>query len=325
MCALDNSGSPRLRIAKTTMLTHPNQPTHDHSSQPAWLSSIQNLVAKGGPEVEDYPGLCALIGRAAADVATGRAPKDALSRYLWSLGADFLADTMQGFSLSKPHGYAGDFEIIDRIYTRRVSARNEYRRWDEFFHAQAAPKAVRNRADVIGRLLSELADLPAQSNVLNVGSGPGRDIATWLSSNPTARVQVTCIDRDPKALAYSRTLLSEEMNQRVQLIEANALRYRADRRYDLVWSAGLFDYLSDGLAVLLLKRLLASTQPGGRIVVGNFSPENSTRQYMELFGEWFLIHRDAGALCKLAEQAGGRSYTVFSEAEGVNLFLVIYA
>ena len=35
--------------------------------------------------------------------------------------------------------------MMDRIYLKRVTASEKYARWDKFFYAQSAPKAVRNR------------------------------------------------------------------------------------------------------------------------------------------------------------------------------------
>ena len=37
------------------------------------------------------------------------------------LGEDFLRDTVQGHGWRKPLGYAGDFLMIDKIYTRYTS------------------------------------------------------------------------------------------------------------------------------------------------------------------------------------------------------------
>ena len=102
------------------------------------------------------------------------------------------------------------------------------------------------------------------------------------------------------------------------------LRYCPQRQYDLIWSAGLFDYFEDHVFVRLLHRFLGYVVPGGELVIGNFHPRNPTRNYMEAMGEWMLHHRKEEEMIQLALRAGvaGRAFLkVEQEAEGVNLFL----
>lgn len=323
--AFSSGSPPGTRLLPLDMRSEPDAQPGD-VAQPEWLAGMRSLVARGGPRPGDYPHLHALINRAAEDVATGKVAKDAIAAFWRSIGPTFMNETMQGFALSKPHGYAGDFEIIDRIYMQRMSDVPEFRLWDEFFHAQAAPRSVRNRAEFLGRLLTEVCERYPRPRVLNVGSGPCRDVSMWLSRNPAAQIEIDCVDQDARAIAYAKQVLGEQADHgRVTFLERNALRFRAQRQYDLMWSAGLFDYLSERLFVHLLGRLISDTAPGGKIVIGNFSTVNPSRSFMELFGEWHLIHRDEATLRRLAKQAGAKSCTVMSEPEGVNLFLVIHA
>src|SRR6202007_1419306 len=91
------------------------------------------------------------------------------------------------------------------------------------------------------------------------------------------------------------------------------------------WAAGLFDYFSDRLFVRVVKRLLHAVRDGGELVIGNFGPDNPSRTYMEVLGQWHLQHRSASRLSALATQAGvpPESVRVECEPEGVNLFLRI--
>jgi hypothetical protein len=52
--------------------------------------------------------------------------------------------------------------------------------------------------------------------------------------------------------------------------------------YDLVYSAGLFDYLKDRAARAAGARLAGALAPGGSAVIGNFDVANPTRSLMEL-------------------------------------------
>ena len=65
-------------------------------------------------------------------------------------------DTMQGYALLKPHGYAGDFVIIERIYQGWLSPKPHLVNWDRFFHAQEAPRAIVNRKKYFLDMLNSL-------------------------------------------------------------------------------------------------------------------------------------------------------------------------
>ena len=97
-----------------------------------------------------------------------------------------------------------------------------------------------------------------------------------------------------------------------------------DGSYDLIYSAGLFDYLTDRhVRTRPATRLAAALTPGGRAVIGNFGAANPTRPLMELFLDWPLYHRSASDLRLFGDS--GTSMTVEQEATGINLFAVLTA
>jgi hypothetical protein len=84
---------------------------------------------------------------------------------------------MQGFAYHKPHGYAGDFEIIDRIYQRYACSDEMLTRWDNFWQAHPAAQAVRNRtAYLISLVFKSVTERRRPIHVLNLASGPSRDV-----------------------------------------------------------------------------------------------------------------------------------------------------
>jgi cyclopropane fatty-acyl-phospholipid synthase-like methyltransferase len=126
---------------------------------------------------------------------------------------------------------------------------------------------------------------------------------------------------DSNAIKYSKQLLN---CSDVTFFCENAFRFRSEKRYDLIWSAGFFDYLDNEKFIFLLRSLMKMLKINGKIVIGNFSKLNPSRDYME-FGEWFLFHRDMDNLTELAGKAGANpcSVSIESEETGVNLFLTI--
>lgn len=287
---------------------------------------LRELIASGGP----MPGEYAMMNRALrllGDAVRARViARDDVLAYAQDITHRHLQGTMQSRALGKKYGYSGDFEMIDAIYTLRSAPEAHLRRWDLYFHAQAAPVAVRNRKSYFHHLLDAHSESrpKSQMRVLNVASGPARDVREWVLENPDREVFFDCVDAEIHAIECARKLCAP-FADRVEFYHRNVLRFLPAKGYELVWSAGLFDYLTDRSFVYLLKALMAVTRRGGEVVVGNFSDFNPSRDYMELMGDWVLQHRTRDHLRELALEAGAApdSIDVQWEPEGVNLFLHI--
>lgn len=292
------------------------------------LHGLEQIAKAGGPAVpETALAFTAWIAELDAMIGARLIDRDEWLQSWRSFMTNHLPQTVGAMALLKPHGYAGDFEVIDAIYHSRVAGEAAQRPWDEFFHQQAAPVAVRNRKSYFQRTTSSAwksvtARGDQRLRVLNIASGPGRDMHEWLTANPAALVQFDCVELDAKAIAFASDLCANHAS-RIRFHRANALRFRPQDLYHLCWSSGLFDYLSDGLFVRVLRTLLKHTLPGGEVVIGNFGSYNPSRAYMELLGDWKLIHRGPEHLRQLALEAGARpeEITVGREPACVNLFL----
>jgi len=290
------------------------------------LGYIRALVEQGGPRESDYAQLDAWISTIHSLIRSGQLSAAELITLREAFGEAFSPTTMQGFAFIKPHGYAGDFEIIDRIYKNYLSPLPHLTAWDRYWQSHAAAHAVRNRKDYFHQLLDRVAPPPGGGkslSVLKLASGPGRSMFEWLSANPEAAISFECLEIDPKAIQYA-SCLNHRFRDRITFHQKNVLRYRPTAQYDLIWAAGLFDYFTDKVFASLVRRLLPALAPNGELVIGNFSDLNPSRPYMEIF-DWLLNHRSPLDLRRIAEQCGvpHDRVTIGSEPAGVNLFLHI--
>lgn len=293
---------------------------------------LTEIAQKGGPRPTDYERLtCTIqaVHRKLFVIEDGVANKAATSRALELFFADHSdafrsTATMQGYAFLKPHGYAGDFEMIERIYNRAMCGLPHLANWERYFHASAAANAVRNR----GSILSDLVARFGPRNLLSVGAGPALDIAAAVTKNECVR-RVVLVDNDANAIARAKTNLTARTGDlpSVELYNRNALRLRPRDKFDLIWSAGLFDYFSNKAFVFALSRLRDALASGGAVVLGNFSHDNSSRAYMEAVGEWYLTHRSAAELLELGHAAGfpRARLEVFADETGTNLFLIAHS
>lgn len=272
---------------------------------------------------KDFPKIDRIISDLSSDYKKGKISKEEIVAINQSFGKEFIENTIQGYGLRKPFGYAGDFLMIDKIYTFHKSQIEKYKMWDEYFHCQSAPKAVRNRKDYFKELLkTKLREYPSL-NLMNVASGPARDLFEFYEENNDYEVKTKCIEMDENAINYAKDLNREYLHK-ISFVNQNIFKHKEESKFDIIWSAGLFDYFNEKAFVFILKKFKDWLSPNGEIVIGNFNKNhNPSRDYMELLGDWYLYHRTDIELKELAERAGFNSQNIRigKEEENVNLFL----
>lgn len=284
-----------------------------------YIREANTLVFRGGPNSSEYKNLTV----ACQDLREQELTLSEESELYGMMEPLLTVDSMIGFSYVKPNGYAGDYELIDRIYQKWTSpSHDEFHLWDDFYHNLDAAKAVRNRKKYLIKLLTQLQSKKESPLVLNLGSGPCSDLLEFFKQVPQSKIHFDCLDMDSKAIEYASAVCDNYIDS-ITFINKNAFRYKPDYKYEFIWSAGLFDYFSDKLFVRLLNRTYNLVADGGTLAIGNFSDNNPSRGVMEIFGQWYLHHRSKDTLVGLALKAGvpGNKIEVFSEETGVNLFL----
>lgn len=287
------------------------------------IEFIKNLLLQNGPNVDQYEAIAEWYNKIGLQLKTGEINSDDVNKLRDCFEETYATNkALQGFVYTKPHGYHGDFEIIDKIYNKYVSTDEKFQKWDTWFHSLAATKAVRNRKEYFKKLLIDKTK-NAKLNVLNLASGPCRGIAEFFETNKEADVNFDCIEIDPNAVKFATKLLQSNINK-VNFTLANIVKYTTDKKYDLIWSAGLFDYFDNKTFVWLLNRYYQNLNESGELIIGNFHPSNASRTTME-FGLWYLYHRSNNELIELANKAEihTNKISIEEESEGVNLFMRI--
>lgn len=260
------------------------------------------------------------------------------SSELWRIAGPLLeVGWLEHRARFKPRGYAGDFEMLDRICRQTCCDHPLGRALDRYFLRQAAPQAVRTRTQQMAAALvaDRLRRPTADYHAVSVGSGPAGDIASALAMLPEDRragLRVTLLEVDPDALDFAQARLEPVLSPALLECErTNLFRLpktadggRLLAQPDFLVCPGLFDYLDEGPAIAMLELFWRQLAPGGLLLVGNFAPHNPTRAYMEWIGNWYLIYRTAAQLEQLARHAAIPSdqFTITSERLGLDLFLV---
>ena len=239
----------------------------------------------------------------------------------------------------KPFGYPGDYEVMRFLYERPFEGTTLFAKTMSLaMDEMAAGKAVRFRKDLIkNRIRSRLLKHPGTLRVLAIAGGPAQELCELLAEMPELPVglEVVMFDQDKAALAYSYRRLQPLIEGRrgppvkILYLHESIKRLLRDRtmfnefgRFDLIYSAGLFDYLRSATAVQLARDFHSRLGPGGELLVSNMVPENPSRWYMEHHLDWYLLYRSRAELLEIGERAStGARLQILEEESGVNPFL----
>lgn len=220
-------------------------------------------------------------------------------------------------AFNKPRGYPGDAVMLDHVYRGEPPAGTTAVGRGIFAATTRSPMglSVRYRRVLLRSCIDDVVSAISGGRILSVASGHCRELEGSLVASAAFNGEFVALDQDP--LSCAEVAASTE-GQRVRVVE-QGVRELVSRsgstlgRFDLIYSAGLYDYLPDALARRLTERLLSMLTPGGRLLLANFVPTGSGRGYMELFMDWRLIVRNEAALRELCSAAGATDIASFHD------------
>jgi extracellular factor (EF) 3-hydroxypalmitic acid methyl ester biosynthesis protein len=206
-------------------------------------------------------------------------------------------------------------------------------------------QAHRNRIDRLVKYLEQegarVGKLGQPLRVLNIGCGPAGEVQRFIRTSALADLcQFQLMDFNQETLEHARariaqaardagrstqvTFIHKSINELLKDASRGALGRNgvAELSADLVYCAGLFDYLSDKVSARVLQLLHRWVSPGGLVVATNVHPGNDVRYFLDHLLDWTLIYRDEAQMLALAPE-GGVHATVDADATGLNVFLEI--
>ncbi|WP_205525671.1 class I SAM-dependent methyltransferase [Pyxidicoccus trucidator] len=195
----------------------------------------------------------------------------------------------------RPRGYAGDAVLIDYLYMDHASdelhaGREIYR----YMHQQPSSLSVRERRELLARTIDDTAErVPEGSRILSVACGHLREAESSVAVVERRVGELIAFDQDPLSLAEISHHNPHEVVKPVCGSVRSLLSGKTTfRDMDFVYSAGLYDYLSDSVATRLTGLLFGMLRSGGKMLVANFAMYPPETGYMEAFMDWWLIYRD---------------------------------
>ncbi len=206
-------------------------------------------------------------------------------------------------AFTKPRGYAGDAVMMDYVYqtipTKHISPMGA-----GIFQATTRVSmglSVVYRKALLNAYINDTVSHNYPFRILSIASGHCRELEGSLALEPSFNGKFVALDADALSCAE---VINTYPFEKVQVINAginDLLNEKIDigDNYDLIYSAGLFDYLTTPTATNLIKLLSEKLRKQGRLLIANFVPQSYGRGYMECFMNWKLIYRTERDLVSL--------------------------
>jgi len=243
----------------------------------------------------------------------------------------------------KPLGYPGDYQVMQYIYEQQFEGATLFGK--ALHHAAiqtSGARAVRERKEVVkGRIRSLLASHDESCRPLRIASiaaGPAQEIFEILRDDepPGGAIEIVLFEQDPQALAFAQGRIAAHAERwgsslRMTYLHDSIKRLLTDQTtlaefgpFDMLFCAGLFDYLRPASASRLIRHFYSTLAPGGSAHVGNMTPINPCIWFLEQHLEWYLLYRTEEQLLALGRRgAPDAELSILSEPTRVNPFLLI--
>jgi extracellular factor (EF) 3-hydroxypalmitic acid methyl ester biosynthesis protein len=209
-------------------------------------------------------------------------------------------------SIEQPLGYAGDYALMQSIYRDQNEGENLLgrllHRWT--MNLESA-RAVRGRQYYFHeRIRDRLLSTNRPQTFLSVACGPAQEVVHLIHNTDQEvlnRAAIYLLDQDSEALNAARhairvALLHSSKQLNVVYLDMELGRFLArmdsllEERFDMIYSAGLFDYVRSKTARRISRSFHELLHDGGEIYLGNFSNSSRDMGFLEIIN-WTLLYR----------------------------------
>ena len=241
-------------------------------------------------------------------------------------------------SYNKPLGYPGDFQIMNWIYDggpQGATIREKFLHLLSLVGSRAVKTRMETLADIIVQCAAARGDTERPFEMISVGAGPARELERVLATADDAqRFRATLVDQDERALEHALTSARKlEAGDRLT-VDALHISFKemlnpsplgeSFAGKDLIYSAGLVDYLNPLLAQRFVRRLYQFLNPGGAVVIGNVNNLPTGMIWSSEYAvDWTLFFRNRDEMVAMAAEAPDAKISIRTDALDTIYFLII--
>nr|WP_274425885.1 class I SAM-dependent methyltransferase [Chelativorans sp. YIM 93263] len=227
----------------------------------------------------------------------------------------FHQDPFMRWSFKKPRGYSGDAHLLDFIYGHpsvadEIANASSIGKALYYGYTRDAPSAaaVRERRDLLTRHVDLIASLRGlETEILAIAGGHLREAEHSIALREKRIKRWVALDQDSLSVEsvardFQETCV-EAIDGSVRGLLTGAYNLG---QFDFIYSAGLYDYLSERVAVKLTQICLQMLKPGGVFLFANFTTEMSDDGFLETLMNWALLQRSEADMWRIVNASVDR-------------------
>lgn len=199
-------------------------------------------------------------------------------------------------------------------------------------HLFSHPRALRNRLkiveDFLVRDLRRVRDSSSEFAILSVGCGSSRSIVDALLTvrrSARQRISVTCVDRDARALDFSRELVRRfRLTGHFRWLQGDVRQLQTllpGDRFAIVEMVGLLDYFSACSATALISQIRRVLAHRGALVFSSVCP-NPEAPFVSHLGWPKMYYKTTHDVTRMLARAGFADNDVTLVSEPFRLHLI---
>lgn len=238
----------------------------------------------------------------------------------------------------KPLGYAGDYEMMNQIYRNSFEGKDMFGKIMHHYTATeiSAQSVLFRRPYFCEHYKRVLKERTGDVHILSLASGPCVEFQKLIEDLPQedlSRIKLTLLDLDPNSLEHAQSKIYEQCLRFDKTVNVQFVRTSVkvfieggevfDTKYDLIYSGGLFDYLDNQVSTAIVTNLYKHLNDGGRMSIGNFTKDDTTKAFCHLITSWHLIHKTEEEIIAWTKYVKGGKVSVDYDPHHINAFLVL--
>src|SRR5262249_60942605 len=161
-------------------------------------------------------------------------------------------------------------------------------------------RALRRRREILASIIDRVSAATERARILTLDCGHLREAEMCAALRERKLDRFLALDRDAESLRVVQEQLGPlGVETAVSTVQDLLADPKALGSFDLIYSAGLYDYLHRGLATRVTEALFQMTRAGGSLLVTNLVGGIRDIGYMEAFMDWRLAYRGAQRMFRL--------------------------
>lgn len=255
--------------------------------------------------------------------------RDTQQRYQEAIEPWLAKSWMMNHALTKPQGYAGDYQMLMAIYEAEAKTSGFGGYFDLFFLDTELGRAVPARKDLLQEFLEQqLAERTDGVSILNVACGPCREFAEGVAKPAGKKLDVTFVDYDEESLAFAEETVKHSEGTSYNFVRYNALRMQSPKRFigehgtfDIVYSVGLCDYLIDRQLIAMLKGWRGMLNDNGVLYVAFKDMHCYDKTDYQWLVDWFFLEREEEDCRRLFIDAGFKEENITMQRDATGIIM----